>query len=339
MSEKSRKVRESESPEDSLKSEVESPEYMQKAERPKPKARKKPDGADVKHDEEKNSEIDIPHSEINQLPTANSKLPTETMEVHHHPEVEKKGFKEYVLEGLMIFLAVTMGFFAETIRENISENGKAKELAKSLYQEVYADSVTMERKIKLRTEKDIQLEYFRRYVSDSSLTQLSDKFYPSFAWSFVITSTIVFDPNDGILNQLRNSGALRYFKSTELQNCISNIDVAILNVRNRNGQEFAFVEQFTRPFLLRHYDFKFQDEFTQNGRLSILQAIAQTNFRPSKQLQIRNVADFNRDDAEALASYYLLIIRATKQVYYTPYVEANHNLLQALRKEYNFNNE
>jgi len=44
------------------------------------------------------------------------------MEVHHHPEVEKKGFKEYLLEGLMIFLAVTMGFIAENIRENISEH-------------------------------------------------------------------------------------------------------------------------------------------------------------------------------------------------------------------------
>jgi hypothetical protein len=48
------------------------------------------------------------------------------MEVHHHPEVEKKGFKEYILEGLMIFLAVTMGFFAETIREDISDRAKGK---------------------------------------------------------------------------------------------------------------------------------------------------------------------------------------------------------------------
>ena len=32
------------------------------------------------------------------------------MEVHHHPNVEKKNFKEYFLEFLMIFLAVTLGF-------------------------------------------------------------------------------------------------------------------------------------------------------------------------------------------------------------------------------------
>jgi len=34
------------------------------------------------------------------------------MEVHHHPNVEKKGRKEYLLEFVMIFLAVTLVFFA-----------------------------------------------------------------------------------------------------------------------------------------------------------------------------------------------------------------------------------
>ena len=44
--------------------------------------------------------------------TATHNSPLTNMEVHHHPDVEKKGLKEYILEGLMIFLAVTMGFFA-----------------------------------------------------------------------------------------------------------------------------------------------------------------------------------------------------------------------------------
>jgi hypothetical protein len=46
------------------------------------------------------------------------------MEVHHHPNVENKNFKEYFLEFLMIFLAVTLGFFAESLRVNIVENKK-----------------------------------------------------------------------------------------------------------------------------------------------------------------------------------------------------------------------
>jgi hypothetical protein len=58
---------------------------------------------------------------------ASDKLQTERMELHHHPHVEKKNFREYILEGLMIFLAVTMGFFAESIRERITDNAKEKE--------------------------------------------------------------------------------------------------------------------------------------------------------------------------------------------------------------------
>ena len=282
---------------------------------------------------------EYPTLEIEKQPTANSKLQTEQMEVHHHPEVEKKGFKEYLLEGLMIFLAVMMGFFAETIRENISENSKAKELAESLYKEVYHDSVTMHDKMNLRQQKETQMEYFKRFVRDSSLTHLSDQFYPSFMWTFIITATIDFEPNDGILNQLRNSGMLRYFKSIELQNAVSRINTAIFNVRTRNSHEYAFNEQYLRPFLLKHYDFKWGDDYMQNGKLSILEALKQTNFHPKTSPQIRDMDDFKRDEANALVAYYLLIVRSTKQVYYSPYVEANHQLLQALRKEYHFVNE
>jgi hypothetical protein len=46
------------------------------------------------------------------------------MEVHHHPDLNhaKKNWKGYFLEFLMIFLAVPLGFFAETIREHITES-------------------------------------------------------------------------------------------------------------------------------------------------------------------------------------------------------------------------
>jgi len=291
--------------------------------------------------EENTSAIDTPHSAITKSEIEHPTSEITKMEVHHHPQLEHKPkpWKEYFLEFIMIFLAVTMGFFAETMRENISESGKAKELAESLYKEVYTDSVTMHNRMMLREEKDRRMEYFRRYVRDSSLTTLPDRFYPTFTWSFVLTSTIIFDPNDGMLTQLRNSGALRYFKNIELQNALSRMNDAILNVRNRNGQEYAFVSEFTRPFILKHYDFNWQDEFTQNGKLSILQAIAQTDFHAKIHPVIRNLKDFKRDEADALAGYYLLIIRATRQVFYTPYIEANHHLLQELRKTYHFGNE
>src|SRR5580658_6625092 len=64
------------------------------------------------------------------------------MEVHHHPNVEKKSFKEYFLEFLIIFLAVTLGFFAENIREYYNDGLRCKELSASLVKDLKIDTVT-----------------------------------------------------------------------------------------------------------------------------------------------------------------------------------------------------
>ena len=61
------------------------------------------------------------------------------MEVHHHPHVAKKNFKEYFLEFLMIFLAVTMGFIAENLREHFTERSNAREYAHLLVNDLNSD--------------------------------------------------------------------------------------------------------------------------------------------------------------------------------------------------------
>jgi len=63
------------------------------------------------------------------------------MEVHHHPDLhhEKKNLKEYFLEFLMIFFAVTMGFFAENIREHFVNKEKERQYIKSFVEDLSSD--------------------------------------------------------------------------------------------------------------------------------------------------------------------------------------------------------
>ena len=86
---------------------------------------------------------EIPKSEI------------ENMEVHHHPVPhkagEKKNFKEYLLEGLMIFIAVTMGFFAETIRESLVEKNQARSYIGSLDKDISNDVQVLPKLIQYQT--------------------------------------------------------------------------------------------------------------------------------------------------------------------------------------------
>ena len=67
------------------------------------------------------------------------------MEVHHHPDLhhKKKKWKDYFLEFLMIFLAVTLGFFAETIRENISEKHREKTYIIGLINNIQSDTTEL----------------------------------------------------------------------------------------------------------------------------------------------------------------------------------------------------
>ena len=79
-----------------------------------------------------NQASDIPKSDI-----AN-------MEVHYHPKVDshlhgKRNLKEYLLEGLMIFIAVTLGFFAGNIRENITDKKQEHEYVHSMISDLKSD--------------------------------------------------------------------------------------------------------------------------------------------------------------------------------------------------------
>src|SRR5664279_2631351 len=72
------------------------------------------------------SQLENPPDEIIPITDSETIIPipeTENMEVHHHPDLhhKPKKWKEYFLEFLMIFLAVTMGFIAENIREHFTE--------------------------------------------------------------------------------------------------------------------------------------------------------------------------------------------------------------------------
>src|SRR5215470_17399068 len=71
---------------------------------------------------------------------------TENMEVHHHPDIHhgKKKWKEYFLEFVMIFLAVTMGFFAEQIRERHVEKERLHNYFRSMVLDINRNVIALD---------------------------------------------------------------------------------------------------------------------------------------------------------------------------------------------------
>jgi len=145
------------------------------------------------------------------------------MEVHHHPHVEKKNFKEYFFEGLMIFLAVMLGFIAENIREVISDNSKGKEYIASFIQNLKDDTTNISNTI---FENERKLAGLKQLMSlshqDLSIAELRKELYNDCGSSIGFYS--LFKSNDATMQQLKNSGGLRFVRKTHVADSIARYD-------------------------------------------------------------------------------------------------------------------
>jgi hypothetical protein len=135
------------------------------------------------------------------------------MEVHHHPHIEKKGFKEYFLEFLMIFLAVTLGFLAESLREHIADTSKEKEYLSSLFDELKYDTTQYHLLLKQINILDPVLDSC--YVNVKKAPQYN---YTLLAkWNTPVNELGPrYKPTLPTIEQLKSSGNLRLLQSKEI---------------------------------------------------------------------------------------------------------------------------
>jgi len=157
---------------------------------------------------------------IDQPQTIHPKLQTDKMEVHHHGHVhEKKKWKEYVFQFLMLFLAVFCGFLAENQREHMVEHQREKKFIKSLVIDLEVDTARL---------NDILLQRHRRAgMLDSFVTLLNKQdaaAYGRYLYYFNSFATrgaaFRYTPVDGTMQQLKNAGNLRLIRKSAVNDSI-----------------------------------------------------------------------------------------------------------------------
>ncbi|HEY4324772.1 MAG TPA: hypothetical protein VGN20_12325 [Mucilaginibacter sp.] len=183
------------------------------------------------------SEISI--SEIKEPQTDNSKLQTEQMEVHHHPNLnhKEKPWKEYLLEYLMIFLAVTTGFFAESFREHLSERSKEKEYAISIKKDLVADTVNLNIWFPALYKRIAGFDTLITYLeTPGQIKDGSNMYY----LARVATRNSIFEPTDNTIIEMKSSGNLRLIRNREIVNDLMNYERSIgqyVNLLDIEGKE------------------------------------------------------------------------------------------------------
>ena len=161
------------------------------------------------------------------------------MEVHHHPHAGKKKFKEYFLEGLMIFVAVTVGFFAENLRVKLEENKKERQIIGTLGRDLNKDTARLNYLI------NVYIPAYHAWVDSSHLyidsislrgneRRISKALFNATYWD-------TYTPPEIALSNLKTSGSFDLIRNEKVKEAILNFS-ATVNDFNKYSEFILAVE-------------------------------------------------------------------------------------------------
>lgn len=183
---------------------------------------------------------------------------TENMEVHKHPHhvTHKKKWGEYLVEFLMLFLAVFLGFIAENQREHIVEHQREKKFASRLLSDLRQDSLFFEARIKLLEKRQQAYEQFLKSMTDP-VPPTDSVLNRRFVGILLLTGT-GNDFTTATYNQMKTSGSLRYIGNDNLTTSLQQYyDVLLAKAsRDADGADKFFAD-YIISYMTKH--FRFQD--------------------------------------------------------------------------------
>lgn len=164
------------------------------------------------------------------------------MEVHHpHHPTHKKKWSEYILEFFMLFTAVTLGFFAENLREGIAEKHKKEELLIAVAEDFKKDYNQIEfhknfdqNKIKISDSLDKLIDLNPSEVDQQLYYRLVNNLYMS--WKF--------NSNSRSRIEAESKGYISEKENEELANYISKYTFHLTDLTELLAQEQASYEKF-----------------------------------------------------------------------------------------------
>ena len=245
-----------------------------------------------------------------------------------------KNWKKYIVEFILLFVAVFLGFVAENTRENYAEKQQAIELAKSFYEELKNDSIAVAKTVEGRLKKERAIEYMVAFFKDSSLHSTSKALSINFVWAITARTPIIFTPRTVVLEQIKSSGSLRYFKNKELQKLIGDLSVDIDYIKARQEYENSIFSNYMEPIMIRHMDYDFQFKLWQGN--GIFDRLAE--YESSDEYIPFHLSQIDKIDREAISNalgyYHTNGLKSTRLIPFKKYIEVNAATLSALRKEY-----
>jgi hypothetical protein len=143
------------------------------------------------------------------------------MEVHHHSHHPKK-WKEYITEFLMLFLAVSLGFFAENIREQQVEKHREISYLQNVHEDLKLDLINVDIVINSNKIELQAMDTLFQKINNNTITN-EDFYY--YTRNLLLRTT--FESSHIGLDQIKSAGGLRMIKNPEIISGIQEYERAL----------------------------------------------------------------------------------------------------------------
>lgn len=181
-----------------------------------------------------------------------STSPETDMEVHHHPQLDHrpKPWKEYLLEGCMIFIAVMLGFIAENIREDITNSEHVRQLTFQMVQDLKTDTTRLDNII-ANENRILRSNDTLFSLLQEPLEKLDTKKMQKV--SINAHGMWPFHPSLGAIAAIKNELHLKQFANSEIIGLIARYEGNIELLHTVQDITLQYQRNFLDPFLSRHF--------------------------------------------------------------------------------------
>ena len=259
------------------------------------------------------------------------------MEVHHHPHVPNnpKPWKEYLIEGLMIFVAVTLGYGAENIREHYINKHKGIISVQNLYKDLKDDSLSYKNSIKNRNFQDSCFEVISILFDENKIKNEIPTVYAAHS---SISLRMIPSMNTMALDQIKSSGALNYIEDDKLKEMIQSYSSDANGLKQREQREFNFIDKMIDPITTTRFEYKYFQKIG-NSNFYILNNKIITNIKVPERLNIVNGNTFDWNNYLSVLGMLRTIRESTDENYILPTQTKCNKLINLVRKYLKENNE
>ena len=189
--------------------------------------------------------------------TINPNQETENMEVHHHAHHghEKKTWKNYFWEFLMLFLAVFCGFLAEYQLEHTIERDREKQYVQSLMNDLKSDVINIDSVQKQNILLSPRGDSLFLLLTLPDYSKSTNSIYYN---GRTFSTSVFFTLTDGTIKQLNNSGGLRLIKKKNVVDSLQayqNMYSKILIFQDlRETQKLSYRDAMCKVFDVRVFE-------------------------------------------------------------------------------------